>query len=140
MAARKKATAKSGNGKKRTTAKKAAAPKKVTAMKMTSITVKDPMTKGGIIKAITDITTLPKKDVVASLEALTKIIELHIKSRGPGKFVMPGLLKINVVKKAARPARKGINPFTGEEVMFKAKPAHKVIKIKALKKLKEMTE
>jgi nucleoid DNA-binding protein len=44
------------------------------------------------------------------------------------------------VKKPARPARKGVNPFTGEEVMFKAKPAHKVIKIKALKKLKEMTE
>ena len=89
---------------------------------------------------MTDLTSLPKKDVVASLDALTKVIELHIKSRGPGKFVMPGLLKINVVKKAARPARKGVNPFTGEEVMFKAKPAHKVIKIKALKKLKEMTE
>ena len=138
MAARKKATAKStGNGKKKTatTKKVAAAPKKAIV-----ISVKDPLTKGGIIKAMTDLTSLPKKDVVASLDALTKVIELHIKSRGPGKFVMPGLLKINVVKKAARPARKGVNPFTGEEVMFKAKPAHKVIKIKALKKLKEMTE
>jgi nucleoid DNA-binding protein len=147
MAARKKATAKStGNGKKKTaTAKKVSAPKKATAVKATpakaiNVTVKDPLTKGGIIKAMTDITTLSKKDVVASLDALTKVIELHIKSRGPGKFVMPGLLKINVVKKPARPARKGVNPFTGEEVMFKAKPAHKVIKIKALKKLKEMTE
>jgi nucleoid DNA-binding protein len=135
MAARKKATAKS-TGKKKT-AKKTLA---VTAKKFTTVTVKDPLTKGGIIKAMTDITTLSKKDVVASLDALTKVIELHIKSRGPGKFVMPGLLKINVVKKAAKPARKGINPFTGEEVMFKAKPAHKVIKIKPLKKLKEMTE
>jgi nucleoid DNA-binding protein len=122
-----------------------AAPKKATAakapaVKAIAVTVKDPLTKGGIIKAMTDITTLSKKDVVASLDALTKVIELHIKSRGPGKFVMPGLLKINVVKKPARPARKGVNPFTGEEVMFKAKPAHKVIKIKALKKLKEMTE
>ena len=135
MAARKKATAKStGNKKKKG--------KKVIAMakKTTTVKVKEPLTKGGIIKAITDITTLPKKDVVASLDALTQVIELHIKSRGPGKFVMPGLLKINVVKKPAKPARKGINPFTGEEVMFKAKPAHKVIKIKALKKLKEMTE
>ncbi len=142
MAARKKATARStGNGKKKTaTTKKVAASKKATAVKAINVTVKDPLTKGGIIKAMTDITTLSKKDVVASLEALTKVIELHIKSRGPGKFVMPGLLKINVVKKPARPARKGVNPFTGEEVMFKAKPAHKVIKIKALKKLKEMTE
>jgi nucleoid DNA-binding protein len=137
MAARKKATAKStGNGKKKTGTKKVMA----TAKKMSAVTVKDPLTKGGIIKAMTDITALSKKEVVASLEALTKVIELHIKSRGPGKFVMPGLLKINVVKKPARPARKGVNPFTGEEVMFKAKPAHKVIKIKALKKLKEMTE
>jgi nucleoid DNA-binding protein len=146
MAARKKATAKStGNGKKKTATAKKAAPKKATAakapaVKAIAVTVKDPLTKGGIIKAMTDITTLSKKDVVASLDALTKVIELHIKSRGPGKFVMPGLLKINVVKKPARPARKGVNPFTGEEVMFKAKPAHKVIKIKALKKLKEMTE
>ena len=141
MAARKKATAKSTgkSAKKKTTTsvkKVAAAP----AKKVAAITVKDPLSKGGIVKAIMDLTALAKKDVVASLDALTKIIELHVKSRGPGKFVMPGLLKINVVKKAARPARKGINPFTGEEVMFKAKPAHKVVKIKALKKLKEMTE
>jgi nucleoid DNA-binding protein len=137
MAAKKKASARStGNGKKKTVKKNVLAAKKTT----TAVTVKDPLTKGGIIKAITDITDLPKRDVVASLDALTKVIELHVKSRGPGKFVMPGLLKINVVKKPAKPARKGINPFTGEEVMFKAKPAHKVIKIKALKKLKEMTE
>ncbi|MES2218775.1 MAG: HU family DNA-binding protein [Pseudomonadota bacterium] len=139
MAARKKTTARStGNGKKKTATRKVLATKKTTTT--TTLNVKDPLTKGGIIKAITDITALSKKDVVASLEALTKVIESHVKSRGPGKFVMPGLLKINVVKKPARPARKGINPFTGEETMFKAKPAHKVIKIKALKRLKEMTD
>jgi nucleoid DNA-binding protein len=138
MAGKKKTTAKStGNGKKKTATKKVLAAKKTTS---TTVTVKDPLTKGGIIKAITDITSLSKKDVVASLEALTTIIELHVKNRGPGKFVMPALFKINVVKKPARPARKGINPFTGEETMFKAKPAHKVIKIKALKRLKEMTD
>src|SRR5580692_11514353 len=137
MAARRKATARStGNGKRKIGKKSSTSASKKIALP----TVKDPLTKGGIIKALTDITCLPKKDIVASLEALTKVIELHVKSRGPGKFVMPGLLKITVVKKSARPARKGINPFTGEEVMFKAKPAHKVIKIKALKKLKEMME
>ena len=74
------------------------------------------------------------------IDSLGALIELHVRSRGPGKFIMPGLLKINVVKKPARPARKGINPFTGEEVMFKAKPAHKVVKIKPLSKLKEMAD
>jgi nucleoid DNA-binding protein len=136
MAARKKTSARSGNGSKKKASKKLmAAPKK-----NVNISVKDPLTKSGIINAIQDITSLSRKDIVASLEALNKIIESHVKSRGPGKFVMPGLLKIVVVKKAARPARKGINPFTGEEVMFKAKPAHKVVKVKALKKLKEMID
>lgn len=111
-----------------------ATPKKVIPV------VKDPLTKGGIIKALTGMTCLAKKDVTSIIDSLGALIELHVRSRGPGKFIMPGLLKINVVKKAARPARKGINPFTGEEVMFKAKPAHKVVKIKALSKLKEMAD
>jgi nucleoid DNA-binding protein len=100
--------------------------------------VKDPLTKGGIIKAIMEITGIAKKDTTSTLEALGTIIELHIKSRGPGKFTLPGLLKINVVKKPAKPARRGVNPFTGEEQMFKAKPARNVVKIRPLRKLKEM--
>lgn len=99
---------------------------------------KDPMSKSGMIKTITDVTSLNKRDVVAVLDCLTQVIEKHVKSGGPGTFVMPGLMKIVVVKKPARPARKGINPFTGEEIMIKAKPAYKAVKIKALKKLKEM--
>ena len=136
MAARKKATAKStGKPAKKTAPKASTAPKKAA-----TVSVKDPLSKGGIIKAVMDMTGLGKKEVVATLDGFSKVIELHVKSRGPGKFTMPGLLKISVVKKPARPARKGVNPFTGEEVMFKAKPAHKVVKIKALKKLKEMAE
>lgn len=129
--AAKKASAKS----KRKVVKKKLVAKPV-AKKMP--TIKDPLSKGGIVKAVMDMTALAKKDVTAVLDSLHTLIELHIKSRGPGKFVMPGMLKITVVKKPARPARKGINPFTGEETMFKAKPAHKVVKIKALKKLKEI--
>jgi nucleoid DNA-binding protein len=100
--------------------------------------VKDPLTKSGIVKAVMDMTGLAKKDAVAVMEALGTVIELHVKSRGPGKFTLPGLLKINVVSKPARKAREGTNPFTGEKVMFKAKPAHKVVKIRALRKLKDM--
>jgi nucleoid DNA-binding protein len=102
--------------------------------------IKDPLTKGGIVRALMDVTCLSKKDVAGVMDNLASLIELHVKSRGPGKFVLPGLLKITVVKKPARPARKGINPFTGEEVMFKAKPAHKVVKVKALRKLKDMAD
>jgi nucleoid DNA-binding protein len=130
--AAKKASAKST----RKVTKKKAVVKVAAPKKMTS--VKDPLTKGGIVKAIMDMTSLAKKDVSGVLDSLGCLIELHVKSKGPGKFVLPGLLKINVVKKPARPARKGINPFTGEEVMFKAKPAHKVVKVKALRKLKDM--
>ncbi len=100
--------------------------------------IKDPLSKSGMIRTITDVTTLPKRDVVGVLDCLTQVIEKHVKSGGPGIFVLPGLMKISVVKKPARPARKGVNPFTGEEIMIKAKPAYKAVKIKALKKLKEM--
>lgn len=120
---------KSGNG-------KHAAAAKTSAKKLP--TVKDPMSKSSMIKTITDATTLSKKEVVAVLDCLTQVIEKHVKSGGPGVFVMPGLMKISVVKKPARPARKGVNPFTGEEIMIKARPAYKAVKIKALKKLKEM--
>ena len=114
----------------RTTAKKA------TPMKLPSF--REPLSKSTMIKTITDVTCLGKKDVVAVLDCLTEVIEKHVKPGGPGTFVMPGLMKINVVKKPARAARKGINPFTGEEIMIKARPAYKAVKIKALKKLKEM--
>jgi len=122
---------KSGNNK---TAKSAT--KKMATVKMPSI--KDPLSKSGMIRTITDVTCLAKKDVVSVLDCFTQVIEKHVKSGGPGKFVLPGLMKISVVKKPARPARKGVNPFTGEEIMIKARPAYKAVKIKALKKLKEM--
>lgn len=131
MASKKAAAKPKGKVVKKKTAPKVAAVKKVVP------TVKDPMTKGGMIKALMDMTALAKKEVVAVMDSLSTLIELHIKSRGPGIFTLPGVMKITVVKKPARPARKGINPFTGEETTFKAKPAHKVVKIKALKKLKE---
>lgn len=108
------------------------------ALKVKVPSVKEPLTKSGIVKAVMDMTGLTKKDVVAVMDTLGTVIELHVKSRGPGKFTLPGLLKINVVNKPARKAREGINPFTGEKVVFKAKPAHKVVKIRALRKLKDM--
>lgn len=121
---------KAGNGK--------STASKLSAKKMPNF--KDPLTKSGMIKTIAEVSTVNKRDVVNVLECLTQVIESHVKSRGPGTFVMPGLMKIVVVKKPARAARKGINPFTGEEIMIKARPAYKTVKIKALKKLKAMVD
>ncbi|HVE44026.1 MAG TPA: HU family DNA-binding protein [Gammaproteobacteria bacterium] len=125
--------------KSKATKKKASNGKSATKLATKKLpSIKDPLSKKGVIDAIVSTTGLSKKDVTNTLICLNDVIEKHIKSGGPGTFTMPGLLKIMVKKKPARPARKGINPFTGEEVTFKAKPACKVVKIKPLKKLKEM--
>ena len=95
-------------------------------------------TKSQILNEIAENTELSRKEVASVLAELEDLIERHIKKRACGQFVLPGLLKIVTVKKPARKARKGINPFTGEEVMFKAKPASIAVKIRPLKKVKEM--
>lgn len=79
---------------------------------------------------------LSNKDVKGVLESLAKVGYKELKKSGV--FLVPGFAKFVVVKKAATKARKGINPFTGEEVMFKAKPARNVVKIRPLKALKDM--
>ena len=100
---------------------------------------KKPPTKSEIYAKIVDDTGLSRKDVAAVFESLNSQIKKNLSGRGaPGMFSIPGLLKLRVVKKPARPARKGTNPFTGEEMMFKAKPASKVVKATVLKGLKDM--
>lgn len=95
-------------------------------------------TKSEILGHISECTNLAKTQINSVFEILHQVIESHLKKGAPGVFVMPGLLKIHVINKPATKARKGINPFTGEETMFKAKPARKVVRVKALKRLKEM--
>ena len=114
------------------------AEKKVPAKKMTAVTER--YNKTQMLTEIADNTELSKKQVQAVLDELSDVIERHVKKRAVGEFVLPGLLKISAVKKPAKKARKGINPFTGEETMFKAKPASIALKIRPLKKLKEMAE
>ncbi len=96
-------------------------------------------TKSEIYANIADDTGLTKKDVAAVFDSLGGQIKKNLSGRGgPGIFTVPGLMKMRVVKKPARKARKGVNPFTGEEMMFKAKPASKAVKVVALKGLKDM--
>ena len=100
--------------------------------------VKAPMTKSAIITEIAENSEISKKQVSSVFDELAILIERHIKKRAPGKFILPGLMKIEVKRKPATKARKGINPFTGEETTFKAKPARNVVKIRPLKKVKDM--
>ena len=103
-----------------------------------SAAIKEAMTKSQLLAEIAESTELSKKQVQSVFDELAEIIERHIKKRGVGHFTMPGLMKVTVTRKKATKARKGINPFTGEETIFKAKPARNVVKIRPLKKLKDM--
>ena len=100
--------------------------------------VKQPMTKAQLLSAIAEDTGLTRKQVSDVMDSLSGQIRRHIKKRGPGTFTLPGLLKVKTMRKPARRARKGINPFTGEETTFAAKPAHTVVKLQPLKGLKDM--
>jgi len=110
---------------------KKAPTKKVTAAKA-------PMTKSAMLEQIAQNTGLARKQVATIFDELTTLIERHIKKGGVGQFTFPGLMKIEVKRKPATKARKGINPFTGEMTVFKAKAARNVIRIRALKKVKDM--
>lgn len=103
-----------------------------------SASIASPLNKSQILADIANTTGLAKRDVGKVVEELAGVIERHIGKKGPGSFTLPGLFKIKTLRKPATKARKGINPFTKEEVTFKAKPARTVIKIRPLKKLKDM--
>lgn len=119
-------------------AAKKKAKKKVAKKAVAVKTIKEPLTKSQLYTTIAENTDMKKKDVVAIFDELATIINGHVKRNGAGIFTLPGLLKIKVVRKPATKARKGINPFTGEPTIFKAKPARNVVKAQPLKALKDM--
>jgi nucleoid DNA-binding protein len=98
---------------------------------------KKPMSKTEIAAQLSDTTGLTKAQIANVFESLTDLVGKQLND-GPGIFTLPGLLKIKVVRKPEVPARTGINPFTKQETTFKAKPARNVIKLQALKNLKQM--
>lgn len=99
---------------------------------------KKPMSKTDILNALAETSGLSKKQVGTVMDGLGSLIQKQLSKKGPEVFSVPGLMKITVVHKPATKARKGINPFTKEEQMFKAKPARNVVKIRPLKALKDM--
>ena len=96
------------------------------------------MSKSEIVSGIADATGLTKKQVSSVFEAMAGQIKKSLGRSGPGAYTVPGLMKLTVQRKPATKARKGVNPFTGEETIFKAKPARNVVKIRPLKNLKDM--
>lgn len=118
-------TAKKGKGKKT---------KSSTAAKTTRIS--KALTRSQQIAYIAEQTSLSKKDVTAVLECFEPMIASHL--RGPGQITLAGLMKVVAIRKPATKARKGVNPFTGEPTVFKAKPARNVVRIRPLKKVKDL--
>ena len=92
------------------------------------------MTKSQLIQKIAELRELAKKDVNSMMEALAEVGYKELKKNGV--FVVPGFAKFIVVKKPATKAREGINPFNGEKMMFKAKPARKIVRARPVKAAK----
>ena len=144
-AAKKKTT------KKVTTKTSKAAPKKTVAKKtsvkatksneltLKSTPVTEKQTQAQVISDLADAVSLEKKAVRNLFEALKNQIRRHLMNRGSGELTLPGLgIKVRRVNKKATKARKGVNPFTGEPMTIKAKPARKSARATALKALKDL--
>jgi nucleoid DNA-binding protein len=99
-----------------------------------------PATKSETYQALAAATGLTRKQVASVFDELAKLIHHHMGKKGVGVFTVPGLLKIKRIHKPATKARRGINPFTKQETIFKAKPARSVVKAQPLKSLKEMVK
>lgn len=118
-------------------ATKKAAPKKAAAKPAAPKAIKDTLSKSGLVTHIADQTGVASRDVRAVMGALEGAVQGSISKKGSGTFTLPGMLKITAVKVAAKPRRRGINPFTKEEQWFAAKPASVKVKVRPLKKLKD---
>lgn len=139
-ATKKKVTKKKATKKvaKKTATKPAAKVKVAQPLSKVAQKVKKARTKSDIFGILAETSGLSKKEIVQVFDNLQELINIDLGKKGPGVFNFPGLMKIVRVTKPATKARKGINPFTKEPMVFKAKPARNVVKVRALKGLKEM--
>lgn len=99
--------------------------------------VKAVLSKSALVQHLAGTSGAAAKDVRAVITALEETIRASISKKGPRTFVLPGILKITAVAVPAKKARKGVNPFTGEATVFKAKPATVKVKVRPMKKLKD---
>ena len=108
--------------------------KAVAAKKMKP--VKTNLSKSQMFEALAEDSGVAKSEVQKVWGSLERLIEASICERGYGQFTLPGLMKVTTIPRPAIKARRGINPFTREEIWFKAKPASTGVRIRALKKMK----
>jgi nucleoid DNA-binding protein len=96
-----------------------------------------PLSKSAVLQAVTDSIgeEMTRKQVAQVVEALMEVGHRELKKNGI--FVLHGFAKFVVVKKPARPAREGINPFTKEKQKFAAKPASKGVRARPVKAIKD---
>lgn len=99
--------------------------------------IKESLNKTGLVNHLAQASGVEPKAVKAVMSALEGTVLASVNKKGAGAFVLPGLLKVTAVSVPAKKARKGINPFTKEETVFKAKPATVKLKVRPLKKLKD---
>ncbi len=99
---------------------------------------KKPLNKTEVLLALAEATGLSKQQVAGLFGELAALIQKNLADGGPGAFTIPDLLQIKVVRKPAVAEHTGINPFTKQEMIVKAKPAKNVVKLVALKGLKTM--
>jgi len=100
--------------------------------------VAKPKTKGEVFSKLAETTGLSKKQISSVFDATSDLIKTELGKKGPGVFVVPGLLKLKVQRKPPTKAGQRLNPFTKEMMNVPAKPARNVVKAYALKALKEM--
>lgn len=96
--------------------------------------------KSEIYALIAEDAGMTRKKIADIFDKFAEIMNRHLVEGGAGKFTIPNLVKIETQKKSAVKRRKGISPFTGEPMVFKAKPARRIVKLRALKRLKEMAD
>lgn len=99
--------------------------------------IKETLTKAALLAKLAEISTVELKEVKKVFGALEAVALASVNKKGLGEFTLPGLLKVVALKVPAKPKRKGINPFTGQEQVFAAKPATIRVKVRPLKKLKD---
>ena len=97
-----------------------------------------PRTKSEIFGLLAEGAGISKKEVAAVFDGMSQILKKDLSKSGPGAVNLGGMMKVTVQRKPATKARKGINPFTGEETIFKAKPARNVVKVRPMKALKDL--
>ena len=95
------------------------------------------MSKSQFVSALAEKSGLNRKQATSALDTINSMVAQQLGKRGPGEVLIPGLLKLNVVDKPATKKHEGVNPFTKEPMTYQAKAAHKVIRVRPLKALKD---